>query len=262
MMEFFFYSPRLPQLGDIQSLVSWLQEEFAAYGYASPTIREDKCDAKGSHARVEEPGLFSAVLHMETGLEASALNTAYCTKYIGLPDEIIDKIRDARSRLRVSFGPEDENHPEDCVDFVAVLSQIEDSCFFGPTEFHRKKMEQNKKSVTKNWVIKRLKPVVTPVLNEQGFVADDLSFKHPDGRILEIQFMTKANYEYWLCTRGSFEVVAFYPLNGGLLLNRTIPTEDNCFTRYIEPDGSNIEEQLAELQLMLTPVADDWWDFE
>ena len=257
MMEFYLYSPHLDQLSDVQSLVDWLQEEFDAKGYGSPTIEEDKCDVQGSFVSIDEPGLFRSGLYPQTGLEARSLNTAFCAKYIGLPDEIIGKIKDSKSRLRVNLIPDKEEFPEDCVDIVAVLSEIKDSCFFGPWEFHQKKMEQFEKTVTKNWVVKRLLPAVSPLLTEQGFVEDKLLFERPDGRGLEFRFMTKADCKYDEGNRGSFYVVAYQDW-----LQKIVPAKDNCVLRYVEPDGSNIEEQLAELQKSLDPLDEKWWEFD
>jgi hypothetical protein len=256
-MEFYFYNPRLNELSDIPSLVAWFREEFDSYGYSSPTIEEGKCDVQGSYVSIDESGLFRSGLYPQTGLEARSLNTAFCTKYIGLPDEFIDKIKDAKSRLRVSLIPDNEEHPQDCADIIAVFSQIKDSCFFGPWEFHQKKMEQFERTVTKNWVLKRLLPVVSPLLTQQGFVEDKLRFERPDGRGLAFEFMTKADCKYNEGNRGSFHVFAFEGW-----LNRPVPAKDNCILRYIEPDGSNVEEQIAELKEALDPVDEKWWKFD
>ena len=253
--EFYFYSPKLPELGDTGSLVSWLREEFTAAGYTKlPTITDGEFQNVVS---IRAPGVCGACLSLETGLGRDNCNTAYCIKYAGLPDEIIDQIQNAKIRLSISLGPEDENHPEDCVDLVSFFSEIETSCFFGVIESHRKKMAQFKKTVTKNWVIKHLLPGITPELNSQGFVREDLSFKHSDGRKLEFTFRAKASDLY---TRGSYRVDATKDYT-----TRIVHSKDNCPTRYIEPDGSNIEEHITELQellkLSLSLPPEEWMGF-
>lgn len=142
--EFYFYSAQLPELGDTGSLVSWLREEFTAAGYTKlPTITDGE---NRNYVHIREPELYFAWLKLETGLERDSCNTAYCIKYAGLPKEIIDRIQNAKIRLSIGVTPKDENHPEDCVDFVSFLSEIETGCFFGVIEFHRKKMAQYKKN--------------------------------------------------------------------------------------------------------------------
>jgi len=253
-MDFYLYHQSFNKKLSLNSLQEWIEDNFKKGGLSDFCIEESECFFNGPLLIIES-NKWEGSIKLETGKEASYSNTNYCVQFLDLPQNFVDLITKCEGRIAITFESKDPDYPEDCVDLIDSFEKLPESCFFGPMEYYRKKMEKYSKSVTKASVTKKLLPLIEPILTEQGFKQDKLIFEKPNGHYIDFSFMSKSDYEHLLCTAGSFQVVT-----GKKHVQNILPTNDNCLIWYVEPDGSNLEGLLLELKNILQSPKEDWWE--
>ena len=205
--------------------------------------------------RLLKENRWAMFISIDRGEEVN-LSNKYMANHLQVNDENKQIIIDSKSRLYVCLTPMDKEYPEDCIEALDILEEIPNSLLFAPLEHYRKKMSDFAKQITKQKVRKQIESIMINSLEKLGYENQGkLLFCKAENKIIEIVFYKPSQLEDVLCTRASFCV---YKSDGKI--HKEIPTKDGFITWYVEPDGSNLDEALQDLEEVLAGVDDNWFE--